>query len=343
MTLRFWLLHVLGWSLFALIAFIARPSEASVPDALQFLAVAAVSIGGLLASLGLRWLYRKVQADGYGELRWLGMLLVASVLVAVGVDVAVYVVLSLLAGLSPGLAALHDAQPMISRAPLLAPAFIAWSLLYLAISRQTRLAEAARHQKDLQLALKEAHLQRLLGHISPHFTFNTLNNIRALILKDPDLAREQITRFANTLRYQFTGSEDALVTVEEEMAVVRDHLSLVGLQLGERLRYSEHVDAVALRRQVPRFCVQLLVENAVKHGLVLSSTGGDLHVAIAAPAGVLRIEVRNSGQLRAPDGTGTGLDNLRQRLQLSFGSDAGLSLEEQGDSVVARVWIGSAA
>jgi LytS/YehU family sensor histidine kinase len=133
------------------------------------------------------------------------------------------------------------------------------------------------------------------------------------------------------------------VTVEEEMAVVRDHLSLVGLQLGERLRYSEHVDAVALRRQVPRFCVQLLVENAVKHGLGLSSAGGDLHVAIAAPAGVLRIEVRNSGQLRAPDGTGTGLDNLRQRLQLSFGSDAGLSLEEQGDSVVARVWIGSAA
>lgn len=79
MTLRFWLLHVMGWSLFALIAFIARPSEASVPDALQFLAVAAVSAGGLLASLGLRWLYRKVQADGYGELRWLGMLLVASV------------------------------------------------------------------------------------------------------------------------------------------------------------------------------------------------------------------------------------------------------------------------
>ncbi|WP_040241172.1 histidine kinase, partial [Xanthomonas citri] len=63
-----------------------------------------------------------------------------------------------------------------------------------------------RHQNDLRLALKEAQLQRLLGHISPHFTFNTLNNIRALILIDPALAREQITRFAGTLRYGVRGA-----------------------------------------------------------------------------------------------------------------------------------------
>lgn len=343
MTSRFWLLQALGWSLFLLIAYIARPSEASVPESLQRLAVLAVSMGGLAASLGLRWLYRKVQADGYGELRWLGMLLVASLLAAVGVDVAVYGLFSLLAGVSSGLSALHEAQPMISRAPLLAPAFIAWSLLYLAISRQTRLAEAARHQHDLRLALKEAQLQRLLGHVSPHFTFNTLNNIRALILKDPELAREQITRFASTLRYQFTGSEEALVTIAEEMAVVRDHLSLVGLQRGERLRYQEQVDPHALQMQVPRFCIQLLVENAVKHGLGRSSTGGELQVSVAAPDGTLCIEVRNSGALIAADGTGTGLGNLRQRLQLSFGSRAGLALREQDGFVVASVWIGSVA
>ena len=147
---------------------------------------------------------------------------------------------------------------MIAGTALLWPAYIAWSLLYLSISRQTRLAEATRHQNDLRLALKEAQLQRLLGHISPHFTFNTLNNIRALILIDPELAREQITRFASTLRYQFTGGEEALVTVDEEMAVVRDYLGLVGMQLGKRLRYAEHVDAAALLRRVPRFCVPAL-------------------------------------------------------------------------------------
>ena len=343
MTLRFWLLQALGWSLFLLIAYSARPSEETVSNALQFTAVATLSVGGLLASLGLRWLYRTLQADGYGELRWLVILLLASLLAAIGVDLLFHTVLSLLAGLSAGLAALHDAQPMLARAPLLAPAFIAWSLLYLAISRQTRLAEAARHQKDLLLALKDAQLQRLLGHTSPHFTFNTLNNIRALILRDPELAREQITRFASMLRYQFALGEEALVTLQEEMAVVRDYLSLVGLQLGERLRYREQVNPLALPVQVPRFCVLLLVENAIKHGLGPSSSGGELQVDAATQAGTLRIEVRNSGRLATADGSGTGLDNLRQRLQLSFGTRAGMHLGEQDGFVVAQVWIGSVA
>ncbi|MCF5936119.1 histidine kinase, partial [Xanthomonas perforans] len=207
---------------------------------LQLAAVAGLSVGGLLGSLVLRRLYRTLLADGYGEVRWLGLLLVASLLAALGVDVAVHGLLLGLRGFSPGLMALSEAQPMIAGTALLWPAYIAWSLLYLSISRQTRLAEATRHQNDLRLALKEAQLQRLLGHISPHFTFNTLNNIRALILIDPELAREQITRFASTLRYQFTGGEEALVTVDEEMAVVRDYLGLVGMQLGKRLRYAEH-------------------------------------------------------------------------------------------------------
>jgi len=343
-TPRFWLLQAVGWSFFLLIAYIARHSEEAVAETLQFLAVGAVSAGGLLASLGLRWLYRKWHADGYGELRWLGIVLVASLLAAVAVDVLFHAVLFLLADLSPGLAALQAAQPMISRAPLLACAFFAWSLLYLAISRQTRLAEAARHQNDLRLALREAELQRLLSHVGPHFIFNTLNNIRALVLKDPELAREQIGRFANTLRYQFTGGTEALVTVEEEMAVVRDYLSLAGLQLGPRLRYGERVDARALQMRIPRFCVQLLVENALKHGLGPSSAGGELEVDIAPRDDALHVQVRNTGCLRAADGTtGTGLDNLRQRLQLSFGNRAGFHLGEQDGFVVARAWIGSTA
>ncbi|WP_243391136.1 sensor histidine kinase [Xanthomonas prunicola] len=339
----FWLMQTLGWALFLAIAYLARPSEEQVPDALQLAAVIGLSMSGLLGSLVLRWLYRRLQADGYGELRWLGLLFVGSLAMAVGVDLAVHGVLWLLRDLSPATMALHDAQPMISGTPLLFPAYIAWSLLYLSISRQTRLAEATRHQNDLRLALKEAQLQRLLGHISPHFTFNTLNNIRALILMDPELAREQITRFASTLRYQFSGGEEALVTVDDEMAVVRDYLGLVGMQLGKRLRYTEQLDPRALPRQVPRFCVQLLVENAIKHGLGPSSSGGELHVQIALQGARLQIDVRNSGRLQHTGSSGTGLANLRQRLQLSFGAGAGLGLQEEGGCVVAQVWIGGGA
>ncbi|MCC4621862.1 histidine kinase [Xanthomonas cassavae CFBP 4642] len=339
----FWLMQALGWSLFLAIAYLARPSEDLVPAALQGAGVVSLSVGGMIGSLALRWIYRTLQADGYGELRWLGLLFVSSLAMALGVDLAVHGVLWALRDVSPAVRALHESQPMISGTALLLPAYIAWSLLYLSISRQTRLADATRHQNDLRLALKEAQLQRLLGHISPHFTFNTLNNIRALILMDPELAREQITRFASTLRYQFSGGEEALVTVDEEMAVVRDYLGLVGMQLGKRLRYAEQVDAQARPMRVPRFCVQLLVENAIKHGLGPSSSGGDLQVDIALHGTRLQIRVSNTGQLVHSDGSGTGLANLRQRLQLSFGTGAGLGLDDAGGHVVAQVWIGGIA
>ncbi|KMM75095.1 histidine kinase [Xanthomonas sp. NCPPB 1128] len=343
MTPKFWLLQAFGWSLFLAIAYVARPSEAAVADSLQFMATLALSAAGLAGSLALRWIYRRLQADGYGEVRWLGILFAASVLAAVTIDLLLYVLLWLGAGLSPVLAALQQAQPPMARAPLLAVAYIAWSLLYLAISRQTRLQQAARTQRELQLALKDAQLQRLLGQLNPHFAFNALNNIRALILIDPEAARAQLTRFAATLRYQFSGGDDALVSVHEELEVVRDYLGLVGLQLGARLRYREQVDPQALAVRVPRFCLQLLVENAIKHGLGPSSAGGDLQVCVALQRGDLQLEVRNTGQLRHDHGQGTGLNNLRQRLLLSFGPGAGLRLAQEEQCVVASVWIGVAA
>lgn len=342
-TLKFWLLQLLGWSLFLLLAYVARPSETEVSDSLQFMATLALSGAGMAGSVLLRRVYRRLQADGYGDVRWLGIGLAASVLAAIGVDLGFHYALLLAAGFSPSLSALHEAQPAMSRAPLLAVAYMAWSLLYLAISRQTRLEQAARTQRDLQLALKDAQLQRLLSQLSPHFIFNALNNVRALILIDPELAREQLTRFSATLRYQFSGGDEALVTVAEELDVVRDYLGLVRLQLGERMEYREQVDASALTMQVPRFCLQLLVENAIKHGLAPSRGGGVLEVQVAGQGGGVRMDVRNTGRLRSQDGAGTGLANLRQRLLLSFGPAAGLRLLQQDDCVVASVWTGAVA
>ncbi|HEY0333937.1 MAG TPA: histidine kinase [Stenotrophomonas sp.] len=343
MTRKFWLLQLLGWSLFFLIAYVARPSEVDVPPAQQVGAVLALSMAGLLGSLGLRAIYLRFQANTFGDLRWLALMIAASLLGAVGIDVLLYLLLAMGAGVFPSLSALQASQPPISRAPLLAVAFVAWSLLYLAISRQSRLAQAARAEQALQLALKEAQLQRLLGQLTPHFTFNTINNIRALILRDPDGAREQLARFAATLRYQFAGRDESLVSMEEELSVVRDYLGLIRLQLGARLDYREQVDPPALAWMIPRFCLQLLVENAIKHGLGPSSLGGVLEVQAAVREGVLHIEVRNTGVLKHEHSGGTGLANLRQRLQLSFGSAAGLRLLQEDQYVLANVWIGGRA
>jgi LytS/YehU family sensor histidine kinase len=235
---------------------------------------------------------------------------------------------------------LHEAQPLFARAPLLAVMYVVWSLLYLALSRQERLQHAARAETALLVAVKEAQIQRLLGQLSPHFTFNAINNIRALILKDPAAARDMLARFASMLRYQFANPDAALASVSEEMAVVHDYVALVRLQLGERLHYEERIAPAALAIQVPRFSLQLLVENAIKHGLGRDPGPGRLTVDIRVDGAVLQMDVGNSGTLgdRAAS-RGIGLDNLEQRLRLGFGEAASFTLQQAGEQVLARITI----
>lgn len=341
MATRFWLLQMLGWLPFALLQVLTSSDDAPVSRVAQVSSGVALTLLAIAGSLVLRGIYRRGHARSLGELRWLGWVAAASLGIALVVDAAYYMGLWLLSGLSTSMASLHAAQPLFARAPLVALMYVLWSVLYLALSRQQRLQQAAVAESKLQLALKEAQIQRLLGQLSPHFTFNALNNIRALILKDTEAARDLLAKFAAILRYQFANPDIALVTVEEEMTVVRDYLDLVRLQLGSRLRYQERIDAEALPMPVPRFALQLLVENAIKHGLGLSPSPGILALDITTDADALQLDVRNTGMLGDRErSTGIGLANLEERLRLGFGTAATLSLTQEGEQVLARIRIG---
>ena len=340
MKWKFWLLQALGWTPYALLQFLTSSDDLPLTALEQWgsaLLLVALAVSG---SVLLRALYRRWQTRRWGELRWLASIVLVSVVLALLVDAVYFGLLTALAQPLPVLAALRDGQPLFARAPLLVLMYGAWSLIYLALSRQQRLERAAIDAQALQLALKEAEVQRLLGQLSPHFIFNTLNNIRALILQDADAARQVLTQFANTLRYQFADADQAEVTVEEELRTVHDYLDLMRLQLGARLQYSEQVDPSVLALRLPRFSLQLLIENAIKHGLSRSAQPGQLRVFIAGEQGALRLEVRNSGQLAAPgSGTGIGLANLGERLRLMYGANASLSVRQDGDEVLAQLHI----
>ena len=338
MDARFWFLQAIGWSLFTLLQLVAEPADAPVPGASPALLATLLTALAVLGSLALRMAYRRAQAARFSEFRMLALVAVCSLVAAILVDLVFHAGLWTAALAVPALAALHENQPPLARAPLLLVAYVVWSLLYVALSRQQRLRQAEITERELQLALKEAQLQALLAHLSPHFMFNAINNIRALILKDPEAARVMLGKFAATLRFQFNQQDAALVTVAEEMAVVRDYIDLVRLQLGARLRYSEHVDDKALPLQVPRHSLQLLAENAIKHGLALTATPGDLRVEARKFENCLHLLVRNSGTLRdrAASG-GSGLINLEKRLQLGFGDAAKFDLRQDGDSVLATL------
>ena len=180
-------------------------------------------------------------------------------------------------------------------------------------------------------------LDALRARLNPHFVFNALNNVRALILEDPERARELVTRLSASLRHALEHSQRKWTTLREELAVVDDYLAVESVHYEKRLRIEIDVDPAALDAHLPPMTLQLLVENAIKHGIARTAGGGLLYLCAARCGDVLIIDITNPGRLSdSTTGTGVGLAFLRQCLQESVGH---FSLDQNDDEVHARLEI----
>jgi sensor histidine kinase YesM len=213
-----------------------------------------------------------------------------------------------------------------------------WVLFYVALTAGRRYREK---EVRLQLALREAELRALEAQINPHFLFNCLNSIRALVVENPPLAQDMITRFATILRYNLHRDLDHTVPLAAEVEVVSDYLALEAVRLEDRLRVHVAVDADAGKVRIPPMLLQALVENAVKHGIAPLPNGGDLLVRAAIDGDSLRVEVENTGRLSEPKpgDTGVGLANTRERLRILYGGRAQLNLGNGNGRVTATLVI----
>jgi LytS/YehU family sensor histidine kinase len=174
--------------------------------------------------------------------------------------------------------------------------------------------------------------------VNPHFLFNCLNSIRALVVEDPPRAQEMVTRLANMLRYTLGRELRDTAPLSAEMAIVEDYLALESVRLEERLRVRVQVAADAERVDVPRMLLPTLVENAVTHGIAVRSAGGTVDIRVRRERALLRIEVANPGALGDARPDSVGLANLRERLRLLYGDRAAFSLRgEAPETVVASV------
>jgi LytS/YehU family sensor histidine kinase len=228
---------------------------------------------------------------------------------------------------------------------------IIWTLmmlLWLAIYLAVHAAEHARHAElerwKLEAAAQAAELRFLKAQLQPHFLFNCLNSVRALITEDPARAQKVVTRLSTLLRYALTARGPETVPLERELQVVRDYLDLEGVRLEERLRVREDVEPAALTVPVPAMLVQTLVENAIKHGVSQAPEGGEVAVRAHVRDGALLLEVANTPAPAragaAPEGSGVGLHNASERLRLLCGAGASLHLDRtQPALTTARVRI----
>jgi sensor histidine kinase YesM len=213
-------------------------------------------------------------------------------------------------------------------------AMLAWTLLYVALTGSRRSREKEVH---LQLAVREAELRALEAQVHPHFLFNSLNSIRALIIENPAQAQDMITRLANILRYNLRGDSDHTVPLASELDIVGDYLALEAVRLEDRLRVRLEIARDARSVEVPPMLLQTLVENALKHGIAPASAGGELAIRATVENDSLLLDVENSGHLTEPGpGAGqVGLANTRDRLRILYGARASLQLANRGSDRVA--------
>ncbi|MGA9622882.1 MAG: histidine kinase [Bryobacteraceae bacterium] len=215
---------------------------------------------------------------------------------------------------------------------------ILWTIFYVALTGPRRYREK---EIRLQLALREAELRALEAQVNPHFLFNCLNSIRGLVVENPAVAQDMITRLANILRYNLHRDLMHTVPLESEVEVVGDYLALESVRLEDRLRVQFSIDPEAGKVLIPPMFLQTLVENALKHGVAKLPAGGDLQIRAVLKPGALVVEVENPGQLAeaAPEATHLGLANVRERLRILYGDRASLQLQNRDGRVAATVLI----
>jgi two-component system sensor histidine kinase AlgZ len=193
----------------------------------------------------------------------------------------------------------------------------------------------------LRLALEEQKLQTLRGQLEPHFMFNALNAISALVRSNsPDLALSGINRLSSLLRYALAASQGEWVTVADELQFTRDYLALQRLRYGDRLQVRIAGDSGAvLRADCLALLLQPLVENALRHGLDEATEPGAVTIAFATAGRALEVRVANPivpGALPNP-GAGIGLANVRERLRSAYGGAASLAIDKADGCFVATL------
>ena len=190
--------------------------------------------------------------------------------------------------------------------------------------------------------LLEARLDALQRQINPHFLFNTLNSIASLVRSQPELSREMIVKLANILRVLLKDRE-AFVPFSEELAFTDDYLDIEVVRFGEKLKVVKEIADDTLHIVVPGMVLQPLIENSIKHGLEPRISGGTVTVrSRITPEGMLRVEVEDDGVGMAPErttpspvsglarqGTGIGMRNVRERMEVLYGDLASLEINSR--------------
>ncbi len=317
----YWVSQIIGWLLYAFIVGIFNILTGNELSAELIYSLLSIFLIGLSVAHAFRLLIIKLNWMRFNIPRLIPRILLGTLISGIIVYFLKSIIIERLIVQNDYEFNLTEAFPSIISWTLL---YLIWSLLYFLFHFVTNYKQEEIKNLKWQATKNEIELNKLKSQLNPHFIFNSMNSIRALINEDPILAKEAITQLSNVLRNSLLMGKQKLISLGDEMKLVNDYLGLEKTRFEERLTIKRNIEKNTEMFLLPPLMIQTLVENGIKHGTSKLPEGGTIEINSSIEKGKLKIVIYNSGiydENLKPE-TGFGLVNTVQRLKLMYGDKA---------------------
>ena len=336
MTQRFyWLAQFVGWTAYCgLLTLSVYTNNPEHLDGVFFFNVAVVIVAGISVTHLQRWVFIKLDWLSFKLPRLIPRLLVSSFLFSILISIIDLFTdhLSNVYTVKDNPIEVSDVIVNVFSVLLLV---LFWNAIYFTFHffQQTKRQEIS--NLELTASNRESELKNLRSQLNPHFLFNSLNSIRALISVEPEKAKVSITTLSNLLRHSLMLGKENLVPLESEMNLAKSYLELEKIRFEERLKIEWELSPDLSSFEIPPFTLQMMVENAIKHGISNLRDGGRVRIVANEDDDFVYVEVINTGNLDSVVDLGVGIENIKRRLALQYGQGAEFTLEEKEGQVHA--------
>lgn len=347
---RYWLFQLIGWGSFALInTFFAFSFDRQTPDFFKRLGVflvLAVFFSHLMRAIIIR--FGLLQKNLNKQIFQFFIITFCLTLLVSYIYLEALISFELIKKDEAAVLQRTDVSYWVSKLLLVLSSafsyfvlFFIWSLIYFVYHYVAKSRKQQMDTLQLESLVKELELKTIKAHINPHFIFNSLNSIRALVDENPQRARKAITEMSNILRSSMQADKSEAVAFEKELYIVKDYLALENMRFEDRLKIEYNIDEDTLALPVPPMMLQTLVENAIKHGINKQIRGGVVRISSIVKNNFHEMSVQNTGYLNGyVSGEGFGLSSTTNRLNLLYGNKAKFEIKQASPTLVeAKVLI----
>ena len=338
----YWIAQTAGWTAYAALTILATYAQS--PNELNFnfwISLLLLLISGISITHFMRWFILKKDWLNMNFLKLLPRIITLSIISAV--------ILTILISIFGSVFRLEQGTTIMNDSPILKfiinifgalMLLILWNFIYFTYHYFRKSMDQELYNLQLQSTQNEIELKNLRSQLNPHFLFNSLNSIRALIDIEPKAAKKSVTALSNLLRSSLVFGKNEFITLGEELEIVKNYLDLEKIRFEERLMVVWDLDTRLKGFMIPPFLIQTQAENAVKHGISKIVAGGQIIIQTdKIDDHTIRLSVTNNGKLGSKVDLGIGIQNTKRRLDLLYNGNAHFSLVQNGDFVVSSVEI----